>query len=225
MASIEIKRAGVGFTPIPSGNLLVDNPLDPTLQQVKDTGGNGCNLNLSTELTEVFGIGVEIAPLQIVTDVNGSGIAFKDAGTLDLDTVGIFAFADILALRAGGSAFGTVQITATFLNMLGNKIVNFIPNTDARSSSFTIDSTNEDVLCSSVVESTGALTITFDASIREGFNISVIQKDVNQTTFATTGALTLRNRLGNDKTAGQFATVTLFRGSGNDLILAGDTAS
>ena len=127
---------------------------------------------------------------------------------------------------ADGSGVIRIQTNSTgATSFLGNQITNFIPNTQTTAINLTIDSTNQNTFCGSVLEVTGALTITFDGSIRDGFNISVIQKDVNQTTFAVSGGLTLRNRLGNNKTAGQWATVTLYNDYSNNLILAGDTAS
>ena len=109
------------------------------------------------------------------------------------------------------------------LTLSGSKLKNFIPEINARSANFTINSTNQDTLCGAVIEVSGALTITIDASVRDGFNVSVIQETANSSTFATTGGLTLRNRQGHTKTFGQWSTVTLYK-SGSDLVLAGDTA-
>ena len=111
------------------------------------------------------------------------------------------------------------------LTLSGSKLLNFIPETNARSASFTINSGNQDTLCGAVIEVTGALTITIDASVRNGFNVSVIQMTANSSTFAVTGGLTLRNRQGHTKTFGQWSTVTLYRDYASNLILAGDTTT
>lgn len=210
--------------PTTSGNLQVDNPLNPSLQQVEDANGNGSNLKLATDKTQVFGIGADTCPLQIETDITGAGIAFKDNTTLDFDQVGIGAFGDVLCLRGGGNVAGTAQVTQTALTLLGNKIVNFIPNTETRNTNVVIDSTNQVFFCGGVLEVTGALNVTIDGSVRDGFNVSVIQKDANNTTFLVSGGLTLRNRSGHTQTNGQWATTTLYKDYSNNLILAGDTA-
>jgi hypothetical protein len=60
MAEINIDRiGGSGGTPLPLGNLKVDNPLNPALQIVKDTGGNASALLISTtDVTNYGGGGV-----------------------------------------------------------------------------------------------------------------------------------------------------------------------
>jgi hypothetical protein len=58
MAEINIDRiGGSGGTPLPLGNLKVDNPLSATLQIVKDTGGNASALYISTIDVTNFGGG------------------------------------------------------------------------------------------------------------------------------------------------------------------------
>ena len=153
----------------------------------------------------------------------GAGIAFMDISTVDDTQVGVGAFNNLLCLRGGGNVAGTVQIGDDFANFRGNQLTNFIPSIDTDSIGVTIDSTNQDSYCATVLEATGAITITIDDSVRDGFSISVIQMDANNTTFAASGGtLTLRNRQGHTQTNGQWATVTLFK-NGNNLILAGDT--
>jgi hypothetical protein len=154
----------------------------------------------------------------------GAGIAFMDISTVDDTQVGVGAFDNLLCLRGGGNVAGTIQIGDDFANFRGNQLTNFIPSIDTDSIGVTIDSTNEDSYCATVLEATGAITITIDDSVRDGFSISVIQMDANNTTFAASGgSLTLQNRQGHTQTNGQWATVTLFK-NGNNLILAGDTA-
>lgn len=157
------------------------------------------------------------------SDTTGGGIAFMDTTTLDADQVGVGAFGDILCLRGGGNAVGTVQIGNAFVNVRGNTLRNFVPEIQSEAVGLTIDSTNEDTYCAGVLEVTGAITVTIDNSVRNGFSISVIQMDANNCTFAASGgSLTLQNRQGHTQTNGQWATVTLFK-NGNNLILAGDT--
>jgi hypothetical protein len=126
-------------------------------------------------------------------------------------------------LRGGGNVAGTIQIGNDYATFRGNKLINFVPEIQGNTVSFTIDSTNQDNYCGAVAEITGAITVTIDDSVRDGFSVSIIQMDANNTTFAASGGtLTLRNRQGHTQTNGQWATVTLFK-NGNNLILAGDT--
>ena len=154
----------------------------------------------------------------------GSVIAFMDISTLDADQVGVGAFDNFLCLRGGGNVAGTIQIGNDFADFRGNQLTNFIPSIFTDAIGVTIDSTNENSYCATVLEVTGAITVTIDDSVRDGFNISIIQMDANNCTFAASGgSLTLQNRQGHTQTNGQWATVTLFK-NGNNLILAGDTA-
>jgi hypothetical protein len=154
----------------------------------------------------------------------GAGIAFMDISTVDDTQVGVGAFDNLLCLRGGGNVAGTIQIGNDYATFRGNKLINFVPEIQANTVSFTIDSTNQDNYCGAVAEITGAITVTIDDSVRDGFSVSIIQIDANNTTFAASGgSLTLRNRQGHTQTNGQWATVTLFK-NGNNLILAGDTA-
>jgi hypothetical protein len=110
------------------------------------------------------------------------------------------------------------------LTLSGSQLINFIPNTQVSAINLSINSGNQDIYCGSVVQVTGALSIAFDSSIRNGFNMSVIQVSANSSTFSASAPLILRNRQNHTKTFGQWSTVTLYK-NGNDLILAGDTTT
>lgn len=181
------------------------------------------------------GIAVPTKKIHVVNDteqcvglfksgIAGSRIAFMDITTLDDLEVGVGAIGNLLFLRGGANTAGTIEIGLDFADFKGNQLRNFIPRDQTIIANLTINSANQDSFCGAVLNVTGALTVTFDASIREGFNISVIQNTANSTTFATTGALTLRNRQGHTKTFGQYSTVTLYKNQAFNLILAGDTA-
>jgi hypothetical protein len=154
----------------------------------------------------------------------GAGITFSDSTTSDNEQVGVGAFGDLLCLRGGGNAGGTMQISGTQIDCRNNILKNFKANILQISTNLTIDSTNEQTYGSAVIQATGALTITFDSTLANGFNVSIIQMDANQTTIATTGATNVRNRQGHTKTAGQYATITLLKNSTN-LFLGGDTGA
>ena len=188
------------------------------------------------DINNFLGVGIAIPTKKIhVVDVAnqcvglfksgqvGSVIAFMDISTLDADQVGVGAFDNFLCLRGGGNVAGTIQIGNDFADFRGNQLTNFIPSIFTDAIGVTIDSTNENSYCATVLEVTGAITVTIDDSVRDGFNISIIQMDANNCTFAASGgSLTLQNRQGHTQTNGQWATVTLFK-NGNNLILAGDT--
>jgi hypothetical protein len=180
------------------------------------------------------GIAIPIKKIHVVDVANqcvglfksgqvGSVIAFMDISTLDADQVGVGAFDNFLCLRGGGNVAGTIQIGNDFADFRGNQLTNFIPSIFTDAIGVTIDSTNENSYCATVLEVTGAITVTIDDSVRDGFNISIIQMDANNCTLAASGgSLTLQNRQGHTQTNGQWATVTLFK-NGANLILAGDT--
>jgi len=170
----------------------------------------------------------------ITSGVNNTAIGFSTGGGLTTGSRNTIIGANVSGLSASLSdniiiadGNGSVRIQTNSsgnTSLLGNVLTNFIPSIQTSAINLTINSANQDTFCGAVLEVTGALTITFDASIRNGFSVSVIQESANSTTFATTGALTLRNRQGHTKTFGQWSTVTLYK-SGSDLVLAGDTTT
>jgi hypothetical protein len=153
----------------------------------------------------------------------GSVIALTDATTSDAGQVGVGAIGNNLILRGGANALGTMSIGGTSVNFNNNTISNFKANVPSTFSNITIDSTNEQTYNGSVLLTTTTTSIVIDSTVSNGFNLSVIQQDATQVTFSTTGALTIRNRQGHTKTAGQYATITLLKNSTN-LFLGGDTA-
>lgn len=155
------------------------------------------------------------------SNTTGAGISFQDTTTTTDETVGVGAFGDLLCLRGGGNADGTVQVSNDTLDVKGNILRNFKAASSSLSS-LTVDSSNGDVYTGTVFLCSGS-SVTIDASVDNGFNISVIQQTSTQITINVTGGLTIRNRQGHNKTAGEYAIVTLFK-RGSDLFLGGDTA-
>jgi hypothetical protein len=107
------------------------------------------------------------------------------------------------------------------LTLSGSELRSFKASTSTLSS-LTVDSSNGAAYTGTVFVCSGS-SVTIDASVDNGFNLSVIQSTATQTTISVTGGLTIRNRQGHTKTAGQYATVTLLK-IGSDLYLGGDTA-
>jgi hypothetical protein len=104
----------------------------------------------------------------------------------------------------------------------GNTLKNFVP-TVASGGVLTINSGNQDTYNTGIYKVTGAVNITIDSTVRQGFSLTVFQVDANQCTFVGAGSAVLVNRQGHTQSAGQFAVCSLFY-SGTDLILTGDTA-
>lgn len=205
------KRLGLG-TAAPIGILHLKTTAATTRQVIDGDAGQSRLISYRTAGLQRFGLYVNnVAESGSQAGSNFQIRRYNDAG------------ANIGTPVEINRADGQVTISEK-LNLAGSELRNFIPRNETTSINLTINSANQDTFCGAVLEVTGALTITFDGSIRDGFNISVIQKDANSTTFAVTGGLTLRNRQGHTKTFGQYSTVTLYNDYANNLILAGDTA-
>lgn len=69
-----------------------------------------------------------------------------------------------------------------------------------------------------------AITVTVPSGLGAGFNCMVIQKGAGQVTFSASG-VTINNRQGHTKTAGQHGVVSLVADVANNFYLGGDTAS
>jgi hypothetical protein len=69
-----------------------------------------------------------------------------------------------------------------------------------------------------------AITVTVPSGLGAGFNCAVIQKGAGQVTFSPSG-VTVNNRQGHTKTAGQKAVVGLVADVANNFYLGGDTAA
>ena len=222
MAEIEI--TGGGGTPLEDGNLRIKdgNAIDGTLQTVSDVAENDSALKISTD--KVKATSGEQCPLEVESTGVGGGIALLDTNTTDNQAVGVGALGDLLCLRGGSSSVGTMQVAGGYIDLLSNELRNFIPRIQTQGADITISNTNDTQYNGAVMELTGAFTITIENTVVDGFSLSVIQMDANQGTFAASGgSLTLRNRQGHTQTAGQWATITLYK-NGNNLVLAGDTA-
>jgi hypothetical protein len=132
--------------------------------------------------------------------------------------------ATLQAVKDKAGTASALLISTESVALLGNQFTNFIPTTQTTAVNLTINSGNQNSYCGAVIEASNALTITIDASVRNGFNVSIIQMTANQSTIVASGGLTLRNNSSHTKTAGIWATITLYRDYASNLILAGTTA-
>ena len=215
---------GGGGGALANGNLQIEGgvPIDNTLRNVEDQSGNTSALQLSDD--KVKATSGEQCPLEVESTGVGGGIALLDTNTTDNQSVGVGALGDLLCLRGGSSSIGTMQVAGGYIDLLSNELRNFIPRIQTQVADITISNTNDTQYNGAVMELTGAFTITIENTVVDGFSLSVIQMDANQGTFAASGgSLTLQNRQGHTQTAGQWATITLYK-NGNNLVLAGDTA-
>lgn len=108
------------------------------------------------------------------------------------------------------------------LNLGGSELKNFSADQNA-GGALAITSSNSATYNGTVYNVTGAVTISVDNTVPDGFSLKIIQQDANACTVAAGTGLTLRNRQGQSQSAGQWAVISIIR-TGTNLILTGDTA-
>ena len=118
----------------------------------------------------------------------------------------------------------TLSTVTTAQSLNGQVLQNFIPNQASTSVSLNLDSTNAATYNSSVITLTGALTINFDASLPNGFNVTLIQLNAFSSTITGTGGLVIGNRQGHTKNNGQYSVVSIIKYTNVLAILGGDTS-
>ena len=134
---------------------------------------------------------------------------------------GALSAADWTTFNAKQQALSTVT-TAQSVN--GQVLQNFTPNLASTSVGLTLNSANAATYNSSVITLTGALTITFDASLPNGFNVTLIQLDAAISSIAGTGGLVIGNRQSHSKNNGQYSVVSIIKYTNVLAILGGDTS-
>jgi hypothetical protein len=156
----------------------------------------------------------------------GQGITTGSNNTiLGANVTGLSATLANNIIIADGSGNQRMNVDSTgTINFKGNKFGNFVPSIPTTAVGLTIDSANQDTFCASVLEVTGAVTITFASTIREGFSTTIIQQDANQCVIAAGAGLTLRNNNNHTASAGQFAVINIIR-IGTNLFLSGETGT
>jgi len=208
-------------TVLADGILQTDNPIDGTLQTVKDQDGNSSALDIANN--KVKAESSEQCPLEVESTGTGGGIALLDSTTTDNAAVGIGALGDALCFRSGSVAAGNMRLLDDgTLTLFSNILRNFSAAYQS-GGAINITSANSDDLNATVYAITGALTIDIDNTVPDGFSLTIYQVDAAQCTVTASGTLTLRNRQGHTQSAGQYAVISVIR-IGLDLILTGDTA-
>lgn len=110
------------------------------------------------------------------------------------------------------------------IDLQGNKLQNFIPNLAGTAVNLTLNSGNTASYNGSVIGVTGTVTITLDASLPNGFSITILQLDAATTTVAGSGGLVIGNRQGHSSNNGQYSVISIVKWTNVLAILGGDTA-
>jgi hypothetical protein len=148
----------------------------------------------------------------------------KTFQTLDKTAVGLGNVANADTTNAANIATGVLAAARIPTNLNAQVLQNFMPNTASSSVNLVLSSANASTYNSSVIALTGALTITFDASLPNGFNVTLIQLDAATSTIAGTGGLVIGNRQNHNKNNGQYSVVSVIKYTNTLAILGGDTS-
>jgi hypothetical protein len=148
----------------------------------------------------------------------------KTFQTLDKTAVGLGNVANADTTNAANIATGVLAAARIPTNLNAQVLQNFMPNTASSSANLVLSSANASTYNSSVIALTGALTITFDASLPNGFNVTLIQLDAATSTITGTGGLVIGNRQGHGKNNGQYSVVSIIKYTNVLAILGGDTS-
>ena len=221
---------------IPDGFLKVGSGVTSSLQPVTDTSGTATPLNLSDSLVQSTStVKITTTDTDYIDCEDGAGnnrftvsrnsgsqtvnVDFASNPTLD-DTVGA-----IRTVKGGGANPLTEILSFNRdgqVSVNGNELVNYVPDLTS-GGALAITSANYALYNATVYNVTGAVTISVDNTVPDGFNMTIIQQDANQCVIAAGAGLTLRNNDNHTSSAGQWAVIKIIR-SGANLLLSGDTA-
>lgn len=104
----------------------------------------------------------------------------------------------------------------------GNVITNWRGDDEAKTANYSLVPADSGKVFE--VDSATDVTITVPIGLGSGFGCSFVQKSTGKIVFSGSG-LTVRNRQGHTKSAGQWAVVGIMAATANTVMLAGDTAA
>ena len=222
---------------IPDGFLKVQNgvPLDATLRTITDQNNNASTLKLSTLLAQIVSTLKITTNEEIYLDIEDGST--NNRFTISRPSVGQKVALDFASNPSGSTTIvGSIRTYKDGVNLIdaftfqedgrmsfeANEIINFVPVQNA-GGALAITSANYALYNGTVYNVTGAVTISVDNTVPDGFNMTIIQQDANQCVIAAGAGLTLRNNDNHTSSAGQWAVIKIIR-SGANLLLSGDTA-
>lgn len=211
-----------GVSQIVAGTNVTISPAGGTgVVTINATGGGGGGSGTVTNVSALT-LGTTGTDLSsTVANSTTTPVITLNVPTASATNRGALSAADWTTFNAKQQALSTVT-TAQSLN--GQVLQNFIPNQASTSVNLTLNSANVATYNSSVITLTGALTITFDASLPNGFNVTLIQLDAAISSIAGTGGLVIGNRQGHTKNNGQYSVVSIIKYTNVLAILGGDTS-
>jgi len=129
---------------------------------------------------------------------------------------------DAAAARTNLGVASFFDRSAASSDINGNVITNWRGDDEAKTSNYTLVPADSGKVFE--IDSATDVTITVPTGLGSGFGCSFIQKSTGKIIFAGSG-LTVRNRQGHTKSAGQWAVVGIVASTANTVALAGDTAA
>jgi hypothetical protein len=182
------------------------------------TGTTGTDVNATGTVTTSGTLTVNVPT---ASAVNTGKLSATDWATFNNKQAALVSGTNIKTVN-GTTILGSGDINTGNLN--GGTLVNFIANLASTSVNLTLNSGNTATYNGSVITTTGTITITLDASLPNGFSITVIQLNAGTTTIAGTGGLVIANRQSQTNNNGQYSVVSVIKITNVLAVLGGDTA-
>ena len=185
------------------------------------TSGTGFNGHLRLGVTGAnqildFGLGTTYGWIQS-RDKTGYGTNYILALNPNGGNVGIGTTVPAATLDVNGNITNS-SYTGTFSGFSAN-----LNSPNSSTTSYTILSSDN----GKIINFTGssAITVTIPAGLSTGFNCMVIQNGQGQIGFTNASGVTINNRSGYTKTAGQFSIVTIVHLGNNIYITSGEMSN
>jgi hypothetical protein len=217
--ALDLKQAALTLTTTGSSGAATLVGATLNIPQYSGGGGGGSGTVTSVAALTLGTTGTDLS--SSVANSTTTPVITLNVPTASAANRGAVSAADWTAFNAKQQALSTVT-TAQSVN--GQVLQNFIPNQAGTSVNLTLNSANSATYNSSVISLTGAVTITFDASLPNGFNVTLIQLDAAISSIAGTGGVVIGNRQGHSKNNGQYSVVSIIKYTNVLAILGGDTS-